>query len=130
MARYIRCKKCNVYFDELQNSAVSPSCPYCGALQDLSVQVAENVYIHEIVKKKDKLVGKRRAVSEQIAGDDFHRKTQKWTHKERIIDRRKNKYMEIVIDSETGEVIHHCEEPLDQHVGHGSAKVKKPEGDA
>jgi hypothetical protein len=33
-----------------------------------------------------------------------------------------NWYSKIVKDQETGELLRHCEEPLDQHRGHGSAK--------
>lgn len=43
----------------------------------------------------------------------------------RIIDKDKNLYKETVTDPDTNTIIHHCEEPLDQHVGHGSAKSKK-----
>lgn len=37
-----------------------------------------------------------------------------------------NWYSEKVTDTETGEVIHECNEPLDQHQGHGAAKSKSP----
>ena len=36
-----------------------------------------------------------------------------------------NSYSETVKDEETGELLHHCEPPLDQHTGHGSAKNRK-----
>jgi hypothetical protein len=36
-----------------------------------------------------------------------------------------NWYSETVKDEETDELLHHCEEPLDQHTGHGSAKNRK-----
>jgi hypothetical protein len=36
-----------------------------------------------------------------------------------------NWYCETVKDGETGELLHHCEEPFDQHTGHGSAKNRK-----
>ena len=44
--------------------------------------------------------------------------------KERSIDRDNNKYKEVVTDPETGKVVHHCEEFLSKHKGHGSAKKK------
>ncbi|QIB67806.1 hypothetical protein Ami103574_00055 [Aminipila butyrica] len=43
----------------------------------------------------------------------------------RLVDRRNDKYYEKIIDLETNEVTHFCEEPLSEHYGHGSAKVKK-----
>jgi hypothetical protein len=42
-----------------------------------------------------------------------------------VIDRDNNRYFEMVTDYESGEIIHHCEEPLSEHQGHGSAKPKK-----
>jgi len=41
-----------------------------------------------------------------------------------IVDHDNNKYFEAIIDS-TGKVIRKVEEPLDQHLGHGSAKLKR-----
>jgi len=81
------------------------------------------VVIREMIKKKDRIAGLGRAISEQMSGDDFSHERQKWCHKERIIDRGNNRYIEIVIDTETGELIHYCEEPLNQHFGHKSAKI-------
>jgi hypothetical protein len=43
----------------------------------------------------------------------------------RIIDREKDLYKEVVKDPDTGEIVHECEEPLSQHIGHGTAKCKK-----
>ena len=40
----------------------------------------------------------------------------------RTVDRDGNWYRETFLDPETGEVLHHCEEPLTEHRGHGSAK--------
>jgi hypothetical protein len=34
-------------------------------------------------------------------------------------------YRETVTDEETGELLRHCEHPLSQHKGHGSAKRRK-----
>jgi hypothetical protein len=44
---------------------------------------------------------------------------------ERLIDRQNNRYSEKVTARDTGEVIHHCDEPLTDHTGHGSDK-KQP----
>lgn len=38
-----------------------------------------------------------------------------------------NWYSEKVTDQESGDVIHDCHEPLDQHQLHGSAKPKPPQ---
>jgi hypothetical protein len=44
---------------------------------------------------------------------------------ERLIDRKRNIYKEIVKDPKTGRIIHHCWELLDYHVGRGYAKRNK-----
>jgi hypothetical protein len=44
---------------------------------------------------------------------------------QRVIDRAKNWYREIVQDPETGQVVHQSDEPLTEHRGHGSAKTQK-----
>ena len=31
----------------------------------------------------------------------------------------------LCVDNETGEIIHHCKEPLSEHINHGTAKHKK-----
>jgi len=40
------------------------------------------------------------------------------------IDKKNDKYKEIVKNKETGEIIHFCEEPLSEHRGHGYAKKR------
>lgn len=59
---------------------------------------------------------------------DYSYSREKHVHKQRIIDRDNDHYFEQVTDYETGEVIHHCEEPLSQHQGHGDAKRKNNQG--
>ena len=46
-------------------------------------------------------------------------------NKDRVIDRVNDRYFESVIDSDTGKVIHECEEALSKHFAHGSAKKKE-----
>ena len=69
--------------------------------------------------------GKRKPYVEGRTGEDLHRKTGKWMHLERVIDRARNWYKERVTDPETDEVVHDCKEPLSEHRDHGSAKRNK-----
>jgi hypothetical protein len=50
------------------------------------------------------------------------RRLRTWSQRVKVEDKRSNRYLESVTNSETGEVIHHCSEPLSRHRGHGSAK--------
>jgi hypothetical protein len=43
-------------------------------------------------------------------------------------DRNPAWYTETVTMRDTGEVVHHCSEPLSEHTGHGSDKGRKPTG--
>lgn len=45
-----------------------------------------------------------------------------WSNRLKMEDKRSDKYLEIVTNPETGEILHRCKEPLSQHRGHGSAK--------
>jgi hypothetical protein len=46
---------------------------------------------------------------------------------ERTFDRDKDRYQETVTLRDSGETIHSCDEPLSQHLGHGSDKMQKTE---
>ena len=80
---------------------------------------------HDSVKMKAKATTTGKTTMEQFSGDDLHKKSGKWMSKQRVIDHESDSYKEVVTDPETGNVVHHCEEPLSQHRGHGSAKRKK-----
>ena len=64
---------------------------------------------------------KKTRIEEQI-GDEWSKGRQKMVRKDRLIDRKNDRYKETIVDPDTNEVIHHCDEPLCQHTGHGSAK--------
>jgi hypothetical protein len=66
--------------------------------------------------------GVKKPIAETFQGDDIHRKTGRLSKIERIIDREHDKYRELITDSETGDVLRECNEPLTQHVRRGSAK--------
>jgi hypothetical protein len=44
---------------------------------------------------------------------------------ERIIDRDNDRYTETVTIRDTGKIVHHWDEPLSEHRGHGSDKPKR-----
>lgn len=81
--------------------------------------------MHASLGFKAKGQGTGKLYIEGKSGDDLQRENGKWMKKERIIDRENDHYREVVTDPETGKVIQHCDEPLSQHRGHGSAKKKR-----
>ncbi len=55
-------------------------------------------------------------------GGSYSIARKKWMQRDQLDDREKNHYHQRVTDPETGELIHECDEALDQHRGHGSGK--------
>ena len=74
---------------------------------------------------KHRIPGVSKWVAKYFYGYKWFHSARKWVYKEWIINRRGDHYREVITDPETGEVIHHCDEPLSEHRGHGSAKSKK-----
>lgn len=128
----INCAECGYTIDEPINKKEYDPCPRCGSNRrimdiDHGEEIVElDIKVQSISTIKDpKRTGKSKIRYKRLSGDDLYKKSGKWNNKERIIDSENDRYMEKVIDPETGEVIHHCDEPLSKHQGHGSAKNKK-----
>jgi hypothetical protein len=102
-----------------------PCAACCSTARVIEVSISDSLEFHDSIAFKQKRPGYKKAIAEGVSGDSFFRTAVKWVHLERLIDRLSNHYREKVTDPKTGEVIHECDEPLDQHTGHGSAKPKK-----
>ena len=87
--------------------------------------INETIEIHSDLGLKYKRTGVKKQLSEQKRGDSFSTRFGRWMRRSRVLDRENNRYTESVVDPKTGETIHHCNEPLSDHQGHGSAKVSK-----
>lgn len=124
----IFCKDCNHQLDETLESRKDTPCPKCGSTQRyMNISVIEGVNIYDSSKaqaKNPNYPSKNKVRWETSTGWEYSHRLQKMVYKTRTIDKEDNKYQETVIDPDTKEVIHHCEEPLSDHVGHGSAKPK------
>ena len=60
----------------------------------------------------------------EIWGKDWSETLGRFVSKHQIIDRKGDRYFEIVVDDESGEILRSCEESLRDHSGHGSAKKR------
>jgi hypothetical protein len=69
--------------------------------------------------------GRRKWFVETFSGADWSHRLQRFVRKQRTLDRDNDRYVEKVVDPETGEVLRDVEEPLSDHQGHGSAKAKQ-----
>jgi len=115
------CKDCGQ-----QLSEDDKICPNCGSMKrNIVLNLEEKIEPHDQIKGKVKEKDAKKPIQEFTVGDDFHRKSEKWYHVERCINRKSNSYREVIKDKTTGKLIHKCEEPLSEHKGHGSANHKK-----
>lgn len=122
------CNQCNSVLDESPNLETKERkpCPKCGSLgRAFQINTFDTVELHPFLKLHHKVPGRKNPIAEITSGHDLHRDSGVWMFLERIIDRGKNWYKEIITNLKTNEVIHHAEHRLDEHVGHGSAKHKK-----
>lgn len=126
--RVITCRNCNTQLDGETNGQPLEPCPNCGSLEShIVLSITETIEFHERIGLKAKQEGFKKPRKELVAGDEKYVAQDRWVYKERVIDREKDKYLEVVKDPKTGEIIHQCEEPLSRHFGHGSAKHKEKE---
>ena len=96
----------------------------------MNVTIVESVVARDGLGMKAKRPGQKKPYVESISTPSHSRCTGKVVHHERLIDRDNNRDEEKVTDYETGEIIHHQAEPLSEHFGHGSAKLKKTPDEA
>lgn len=122
----VQCGNCESPVLEDRNEPDRQPCPECGSTRRIfNLAVADTIQFKQMLGMKisnPSFGGKGHVRVEQLAGDELHRKTRRWFKKERVIDRQNDRYYEKITDPETGQVIHHCDEPLTQHFGHGTAR--------
>ncbi|MFT3916567.1 MAG: hypothetical protein QM704_21555 [Anaeromyxobacteraceae bacterium] len=97
----------------------------CGeTARTIHEEIGDHCHAHDRVGFKVKQPGKKDPVLEGLSGDEIRKATGGWVKKDRLIDREHDRYVEHVVDIETGEVLRNCDEPLSEHVGHGSDKPR------
>lgn len=101
----------------------------CKKSQDVTVQLVGQQAKFEQGRLAEKVVSRTgdkvhgRYDHEVIKGHEFN-VAGSLMEKERIIDRKNNFYKELVINSDTGQVVRDIEHSLSEHTGRGSAKQK------
>jgi DNA-directed RNA polymerase subunit RPC12/RpoP len=127
----VRCAECNIILQEDTNETKRIPCPNCRSLKrKFEKHLIVQTKIISNIMFKVRRFSKKDFVKKVIFGyviprDEKLRERIKWVYINRKIDREDDKYYEEVTNPVTGEVLHFCEEPLKEHIGHGSAKVKK-----
>ena len=124
--RSARCINCNEFLTEDSYRPEVP-CPHCGSTaRAFSAHLADTSEALDTMRVRGYRAGLSRKkglfvdsfnglVPQQGRGGSIAQVM-------RIIDKDRDPpwYTEIVTMRDTGEVVHHCSEPLDQHQGHGS----------
>lgn len=121
----IRCKCA----DCMSDIPYTPNIRYCIFCGSKNINIFSS--IHETIKfrsklhlkAKDKQLKKRKRLQIEIISESERSSCAEsgFVHKVRIIDKINNNYYEHIED-ENGKEIHHCQEKLSEHIGHGSAK--------
>jgi hypothetical protein len=104
---------------------LSKPCPACGdSRKTWPVELAAKVEVRTsmALRARHGLPGKIKPFLKEKISDSYSTARKKWMHREQLADAENNHYHELVTDPETGEVIHECDEPLDQHRRRGCAK--------
>jgi hypothetical protein len=123
----VHCGNCGTILDKNPNTTIvnQHTCIECGSQKrSARIDVESGMNSKFIIKAREGKRKKGKPVLEQIVGDQFDHKTNRWIKKKRVIDVSNDWYVEIIQNPETGEITHRCEEPLSKHRGHGSAKKK------
>jgi hypothetical protein len=122
------CARCRSSLEESPNVPIADRepCPKCGSKdRDFAVGLSAEVEVKSTLGAKAYEPGRRKPFLEHRGGDSFFHRAAKWVIRIMRIDRRGNRYTEHVYDPKTGETIHHCDEPLSEHQGHGAAKERR-----
>ena len=130
-SQYVRCGNCGIELKGSPNTLPDDrrDCPSCGSmLRHFSVSISETITVQSTLALKGRHATGGRPFIEQKVGDDLQRKSGRWMRLERVIDRAKNWYREVVTDRETGKIVRQCDEPLSDHQGHGTAKKTPKQG--
>jgi hypothetical protein len=103
-------------------------CPKCATTTRLhAITLQTTVHSRASLGFKHRRPGVKRAITEGVVGKlSYSHKTRRWHVIDRLIDRGGDRYREQVVDAETGELIHKCDEPLSDHQGRGSARRRPP----
>ncbi|WP_139019159.1 hypothetical protein [Acidovorax radicis] len=115
---------------DCDEAGVRLPCPNCGALyRTVQISIVETLHALDGTGMKVKRPRVKKPILEQFDKPSYSHSRKEYVRHVRVIDREEDKYLEMVSPYGSEEAIHHCEEPLSQHVGHGSAKSQKATAD-
>jgi hypothetical protein len=123
----VKCGGCDRVLDESPSLPVEDRtpCPGCGStLRVMTAHLAAGMAVTSMLRLKARTSGQGKAFAEGKSGQDWSHRLKRWVRLNRLIDRRNDRYRETVTDPVNGAIIHSMDEPLSDHIGHGSAKKR------
>ena len=128
------CNGCGKPLDPVPAGKARPHCPACGATaRRIAVEIEETIHFSDSLRVKGsepKPSGGKREFLDAFEGTEHSRALGRVVKKSRLVDRRANRYMERVVDPQSGDVLRDVDEPLTDHRGRGSAKKTQGGNDA
>jgi hypothetical protein len=130
----VKCAKCDALLpaETPTSAAAQPRCSVCGSTErKISASISDEIIIRDSWKGKvidGALPSKQKIRREFFNGSEKRKSHGDYVYKVRYIDRDANRYHELV-RKESGEIIRDVDEPLTDHVGHGSVKLKPKKSD-
>lgn len=122
------CAECNqLLLADTPGQDLAP-CPHCGSKRrSYLFTLTDEIAIHDGHRAKAKspdFRSDKKLRLDTYSGVEPSHKYGKLVRVHRTIDRDRDWYSERVVDIQTGEILHQCEEPLSEHFGHGTAKPR------
>ena len=117
------CKNCDYSLSEN-----TKQCPRCGSNSKyIETHFKDEMSVFDLLqtKLKRKIKNKTKVVHKQKIGSELYKNTNRWQDLIRIVDSIKYKYLELIIDKESKNIIKDVKEDLRKHKGHGSDKNNK-----
>lgn len=122
------CAKCKAEMPDDVAGQPRVHCPSCGATaRALEANISDGIVVydgHRVKAKRPSFPSDKKLRFDTYSGVEQSHEYDKLVRVQRTIDKDGDFYSEKVIDLNTGEVLHQCEEPLSQHTNHGSAKPR------
>jgi DNA-directed RNA polymerase subunit RPC12/RpoP len=127
---YTSCANCkSELFDDLPTTEQTHSpCPHCGSTSRTYFESLSDSAVmldgHKAWVKRPSLPSAMKLRSKTYSGVEYNHQKGKLVRVHRTIDKDNDRYIERVVDMQTEEVLHECDEPLSRHTNHGTAKKK------
>ncbi len=121
------CGSCGLTIDEPPGLPIADRtpCPQCGSTaRKYFKHLKATAKAQASLGFKQKRPGVKKPLAEGFTGRDLRQSVGDFVQKERLIDRKNDRYREKIV-TDSGDTIRNVDESLSKHKGRGSAKFKQ-----